>query len=193
MSITRRDALAAAVSCGLTAAAAARADETPAAKEPPKHDPVYSLLPDRVRTVFEDTFPGHRCIRLVTRGEKDAAVYRATVFDPANTSSASHQFVGGEFICTPPLYHLELDVQGKVLEEPPHPIGPDRLPKAVAAAYEKWNPKGLKRMTTMWWTEVSRGKDRVYRVNILVNQIKSYGASFKEDGTVLSADPTDGR
>ena len=70
MSITRRDALAAVVGCSLTAASAARADDKPAAKEPPKRNPVYSQLPDAIRKVFEDTFPNHRCIRLGSAGRK---------------------------------------------------------------------------------------------------------------------------
>jgi hypothetical protein len=193
MSITRRDALAAVVGGGLTTTAAAGADEKPAAVEPLKRDPVYSNLPTAARKVFEDTFPNHRIIRLVTRGDGEEAVYRGTVFDLTDTTLTSgHELVGGEFVTTPKLYYLEVDAKGKVLEELPRPIGPDRVPKAVLAAYEKWNPKGVKRMATMWTTEVPRGKGRVYGVYILVNQTKGYRASFKEDGTVLSADPTDG-
>lgn len=191
MSITRRAALVAVVGCGLTAAVA-WADEKPAASQERRLDPVYVHLPTEIRKVFEDTFPNHRCIRLVIRGEKNAAVYRATVFDLADMS-ATVLYVGEECICTPKLYQLELDARGKVVEETRRPIGPDRLPSAVAAAYEKWNPKGLKRMATLWSTEVPRGKDRVYFVHILVNAIKGYSASFKENGTVLTADPTEGR
>jgi hypothetical protein len=57
------------------------------------------------------------------------------------------------------------------------------------AGYEKWNPKGVKGQELWWLTEVPRGEARVYRVRIIVNQIKAYAASFKEDGSVLAADP----
>src|SRR5437764_11483644 len=82
MPITRRDALAAVAGCGLVTALAA-ADDKPL-PEAPKYDPVYGGVPEAVRKVFEDTFPRHRCIRLVVRGQDDTAVYRATVFDPAD-------------------------------------------------------------------------------------------------------------
>ena len=97
MSITRREALAAAVGCGLTTTAAAGADDKPAAKGPAWHDPVYSHVPPAVLAVFEGTFPNHRCIRMAIRGEKDAAVYRATVFAPASTRVHTQQ-VGEEIV-----------------------------------------------------------------------------------------------
>jgi hypothetical protein len=116
-------------------------------------------------------------------------VYRATVFDPAAMSSFS-QRVGGEHVTTPELYHLELDAGGKVLEETLRPVhDPGQLPKAVVAAYEKWNPKGVKGQELWWLTEVPRGEARVYRVRIIVNASKAYSASFTEDGSVLAADP----
>ena len=152
------------------------------------HDPVYMHLPEEIRRVFEETFPDHRCIRLVIRGEKEATVYRATVFHPAAMSSNS-QRVGGERIITPPLDHLELDASGKVLEETLHFVDAVRLPKPVTAAYEKWNPKGVTAREHFWLTEVQRGKDRVYRVRMIENAVKGYTALFKEDGSVLEADP----
>jgi hypothetical protein len=189
MSITRREALAAAVGCGLMTTVTAGADDKPAAPEPPKRDPIYSNVPDAIRKVFDDTFPNHRCIRMVTRGEKDATVYRATVFNPADLSVIT-QLVDGGHIMTPPLYHLELDATGKVLEETRRPVlDLGQLPKAVVAAHEKWNAKGVKGMALMWSTQVPRGKDRVYGVFIIVNSVTGYSASFKADGTVLKADP----
>src|SRR5262245_41308209 len=114
MSITRREALAAAVGCGLTATTAAGADEKPpGATGRTRRDPVYMHLPDAIRAVFEDTFPNHRCIRLARRQEKGAAVYRATVFDPAS-AGAQTQRVGEETVTQPILYHLELSAEGKV-------------------------------------------------------------------------------
>lgn len=187
MSITRREALAAAVAGGLTAAAAA--DEKPVAKEPPPRDPVYWSVPDPVRKVFETTFPGYRCIRLVTRGENDAAVYRATVFDPADWGRTSGGRIDGERVVTPPLYHIEVDATGKVLEETLRWVRLDQLPKAVLAAYQKWNPKGVQGAEFHCQTEVPRGKNRVYRVRIILSAIKAYTASFQEDGSVVAADP----
>jgi len=154
----------------------------------PSRDPVYMHLPEEIRKVFEETFPNHRCIRLVIRGEKEATVYRATVFHPAAMSSVSIR-VGGEQVITPPLDHLELDANGKVLEETLHFVDPGRLPKAVTAAYEKWNPKGFTAREHWWMTEVPRGKDRVYRVRMIENAVKGYTALFKEDGSVVEADP----
>jgi hypothetical protein len=187
MSITRRDALAAAL--GLTAATAGADEKPPAAKEPPRREPVYSHLPDAARKVFEDTFPGHFCIRMVTRGRRDAEVYRGTVFDPRSAGS-HHQHVDGEHVATPILYQLEVDANGKIVEEALRPIlDLARLPKAVVAAYEKWNPKGVKGQEFYWLTEVPREKDRVYRVRIILNAVKAYSATFAEDGTVLDAKP----
>lgn len=189
MSMTRRGALAAAVGCGLTTAALG--DEKPAAKEAPKRDPVLSsLTPAAVRKVFEDTFPGLRCIRLARRGKDNDVVYRGTFFDPAEWSSTTVRFVNGESVVTPPLYEQELDAAAKVIEETHRPIDPKQLPKAVQAAYEKWNPKGVEGLSGHFWlTEVPRGKDRIYRVTILLSAIKAYRASFKEDGTIVEADP----
>src|SRR5262249_8406231 len=142
-----------------------------------------------VRKVFEDTFPHHFCIRMVTRGKQDAEVYRGTVFDPRSAGS-SHQHVDSEHVATPILYQLEVDANGKVVEEMLRPIlDLTPLPKAVVAAYEKWNPKGVKGQELYWLTEVPREKARVYRVRIIVNAIKAYSASFAEDGTVLEAKP----
>jgi hypothetical protein len=152
------------------------------------HDPVYRHLPEEIRKIFEETFPDHRCIRLVIRGEKDATVYRGTVFNPAAMSSISKR-VAGEEVTTPPLDHLELDANGKVLEETLHFVDTRRLPKPVTAAYEKWNPKGVRAREHFWLTEVQRGKDRVYRVRMIENPVKGYTALFKEDGSVLEADP----
>jgi hypothetical protein len=193
MPVTRRQALAAAIGCGLTTTSTTRADEKPPpTREPLKQDPVHSHLPAATRKVFEETFPNHRIVRLVQRGDGEDAVYRGTVFDLSSpTLTSGHDRFGGELVTTPKLFYLEVDARGKVLEELPRPIEPDRAPRVVADAYEKWNAKGLKRLTTMWSTEIPRGKGRVYHVHILVNQIKSYWATFKEDGTVVRADPID--
>ena len=111
------------------------------------------------------------------------------MFDPADVWRTSGGLVNGESVITPILDELEVDAHGKVLEEPLRLFDPKRLPKAVAAAYEKWNPKGVKGAEIFWQTEVSRGKDRVYRVRIIMSSIKAYSASFKEDGAVLATDP----
>ena len=191
MPVTRRQALAAAVGCGLTATAVTRAeDKLPATAEPLKQDPVLSHLPAATRKVFEDTFPNHRIVRLVQRGDGEGAAFRGTVFDLASsTLTSGHDRFGGELVTTPKLFYLEVDAKGKVLEELPRPIEPARAPKAVVDAYDKWNPKELRRLTTMWSTEVPRGKNRVYHVHILVSQVKSYRATFNEVGAVVRADP----
>ena len=52
--------------------------------------------------------------------------------------------VDGEHVATPILYQLEVDANGKIVEEALRPIlDLARLPKAVVAAYENWNPKGV--------------------------------------------------
>lgn len=186
MSITRRQALGIAGGCGLTTAGV---DEKPAAAGPPKSDPVLRLLTPAARKVFEDTFPGHRCIRLARRGKDEDAVYRGTFFDPANWAGATVELIGGESVVTPPLFHLEVDAGGKVLEETIRPIDPKRLPKAVLAEYDKWNPKGVTGREHFWLTEVPRGKGRVYRVQIILIAVKSYRASFREDGSIVKAEP----
>ena len=188
MSSTRCVVLAAAVGCAL-ATTAGGDDKPPAANPLPQPDPVFSHVPMAIRPVFEKTFPNHRCIRLATRRVKGATVYyRATVFNPASMG-ASHQLVGGESVATPILYQLELDADGKVVEETLRPIDPAQLPKAVLAAYEKWNPKGVEGREHWWQTEVPREQARVYRVRIIVNAVTAYSASFAEDRTVLAADP----
>ena len=187
MSLTRREALTAAVGCGLMTTAV-RADEKPAAT--PQRDPVLSSVPGAVRKVFDDTFPGHRCIRMARRGLDQAAVYRGTFFNPDSWSSAGVRMVDGESVTTPPLYHLELDASGKVLEESPRWIDAKQLPKAVRDAYQKWNPKGVEgRSGHFWQTQVERGKARVYWVTVHLSAVKGYGATFQEDGTVVKADP----
>jgi hypothetical protein len=189
VSVNRRNALAAVVPGGLTATAI-RADEQPPADVQPEADPILSQgLPDAVRRAFTDALPGYWCVRLAVRGEGDGAVYRATVFHPSRGQTSN--VIGEEAVTTPRFYDVELDARGESLEETVRPTTPDHVPQAVLAAYEKWNPKSLKRMATMWSTEVPRGKDRVYRVYILVNQNKRYRAFFKDDGTVVEADPTD--
>src|SRR5688500_14465576 len=103
---TRRDALAAALGCGLTTTTAA-ADDKPAVAEPLKRDPMYSNLSAAARKVFEETFPSHRIIRLVMRGDGEDAVYRGTVFGLADTTLTSgHDRATGEFVTTPRLWHL---------------------------------------------------------------------------------------
>jgi hypothetical protein len=188
--MTRRVVLAAVVGFGLTmTAVAGAADQQPAGKEKPRN-PLYSSMPSAVRAVFEDAFPNHVCIRLVRRQEKGATMYRGTVFDSAS-GGAQTKRVGEEIVTEPILYHLEISETGKVLEETLRPVfDPKQLPKAVLAAYEKWNPKGVTGSSGHWWmTEVPRGEARVYRVRIILSAVKAYSASFKEDGTVLAADP----
>src|SRR5262249_58917165 len=128
-----------------------------------------------------------RCIRLVIRGTGEAAVYRATVFDPADVWRTSGRLVNGESVITPILDELEVDARGKVLEEPLRLFDRARLPKAAAAAYEKWNPKGAKGQEQIWQTEVARGKARVYRAKIILSAVKAYSASSREDGTLPEA------
>lgn len=188
MSITRRNALVSVVGCGLTSIAAG-AGERPAGQGSPPSDPVLSQLPPAVRKVFESTFPGHRCIRLVTRGRNEAAVYRGTFFNPANWSSTTGGLVNGESVVTPPLFHLELDASASVLEETYRSVDPKQLPKPVQAAYRKWNPKGITSQEHYWLTEVARGQPRVYRVAIILSAVKAYRATFREDGSIVEADP----
>jgi hypothetical protein len=116
-------------------------------------------------------------------------VYRGTFFDHADWSSSAGGIVDGEHVVTPPLYHLELDAAAKVLEETLRSIDPKQFPKAVMAAYQKWNPKGVEGPEHYWLTEVPRGKARVYRVVLIFNAVKAYRATFREDGTVVEADP----
>jgi len=191
MPVNRRQALAAAIGCGLTTASTTRADEKPPqTREPLKQDPVLPHLPAAARKVFEETFPNHRIIRLVQRGDGEDAVYRGTVFDLSSpTLTSGHDRFAGELVTTPKLFYLEVDAKGKIQEELPRPIEPTQAPKAVVDAFDKWNRKELRRLTTIWSTEIPRGKDRVYHVHILVSQVKSYWATFKEDGTVVRADP----
>lgn len=188
MSLTRRDALAAALGGGLLTATAG-ADEKPAAAERPWADPVIAHVPLVIRPVFESTFPGHRCVRMAVRKGKPAPTYRGTFFNPTDPTVHTKRDDDGDLVTQPILYHLEVASDLTIVEETPHPLHLKLVPAGVMAAYQKWDPHQIKAMARMWYTGVPRGKDRVYYVNILVNQIKAYGATFKEDGTVIKADP----
>jgi hypothetical protein len=203
MATTRRGALMAAAA-GLTAATAglAGADDVPIpAVEPrklPEIDPVLSHMPVKLVKLVTDTFPRHRGYRLGIRKEKEkdkegkekeVTVYRVRVFDPFSPS-AQGKAEGDESVITPVVYELELTEGGKIVEELPHPVfDQNQLPQAVVDRYAKWNPRGVKGMAVKWYTELPKGKERVYRVRVLVNAITAYDAAFKPDGSVISAKP----
>lgn len=187
MTLSRRGAMAAAVGCGVAATASGTEIQPPPAE--PRRDPMYGDMPEAIRAVFESTFPNHRCVRMAMRQEKGAAVYRGTVFDPA-CSAAHTQLVGDETVSQPILYHLEVSADARVIEETAHPVlDLERLPKPVVASYKKWNPKGVTGREHWWTTELPRGGTRVYRVRIILNAVTAYTAAFREDGTVVAADP----
>jgi hypothetical protein len=192
MAMTRRAALAAAAGFGLTTATARADEKPPAAGERPRPDPVLTNVPPAILPVFDKTFPNHRCIRMAMRPVKDKGkdryTYRGTFFNPTATRVRT-KGEGEDIVTQPILYHLEVSEEGKVIEETTRPVEPAAVPRAVLAAYDKWDPKPVKAMARTWTTAVPRGKDRVYGVYVLVNQIKAYSASFNEDGTVVSADP----
>lgn len=188
MAITRREALTAAAACGAATTATA-APIPPTIK--PLSDPLFSHTPKEVRAVLEDTFPLHLCIRLAERWNerRETVSYRATVFNPASRG-AHTQLVNGELVSQPILYHIELTPKGTVVEETPRPIlDLSKVPKVVMDSYRKWNPHEVRGMTVSWITQVPRGGERTYSVGILMSAIKAYGATFKLDGTILSADP----
>lgn len=188
MAITRREALTAAVACGVTATDATAAPVPPMIR--PLSDPLYSRLNKEARAVVEDTFPLHLCIRLVERRVRDETVaYRVTVFNPASRGART-KMVDGESVSEPILYHLELTPKGTIIEETPRPIlDLAKLPKPVLESYRKWNPREVRNMMVTWITEVPRGGTRTYRAHILVSAIKAYNATFKPDGSVITADP----
>lgn len=102
-----------------------------------------------------------------SRGLGEKAVYRGTFFNLAVWSASGVRQEGEESVATPPLYHREGDAAGNIVDETPRPIDPMLLPKAVQAAYEKWNPNGLVgRSGHYWMTEVPRGKARVYQRSV---------------------------
>jgi len=158
MSITRREALAAAVGCGLTTTGAAGADDKPPRPaEPPRRDPVYGSLPEAIRAVFETTFPGYRCIRMAIRQEKGAAVYRGTVFNPP--AGAQTRRVGEESVTEPILYHLEVAADAKIIEETPRPVDPGRLPRRSSPPTRSGTRRGSKGREHWWNDGGARGKD----------------------------------
>ena len=86
MSMNRRHALVA-VASGLTCAAAARADDKPAAKVEDKfptlpRDSLLAALPPPARKVLEHWFPNYWCIRLVTDHRANPKLYQVTLFHP---------------------------------------------------------------------------------------------------------------
>jgi hypothetical protein len=195
MTMNRRDALTAVVG-GLMCTAAAGADDKPAAKVEDKfptlpRDTLLAALPPAALKVVEFWFPNYWCVRLVTHHQANPKWYRATLFTPRGPRRTN--WTEGNEIAVPPMYEVSVTEEGKVLEESSHAIERDLVPMAVIAAYEKWNPTAVKGMVTTWATEVAAGKERVFRVAIVVSQVKFYAASFQADGTVIKADPIDAR
>ena len=195
MTINRRHALTAVVG-GLACTAAARADDKPAAKVEDRfptlpRDSLLAALPPAALKVVEHWFPNHWCVRLVTHHRANPKWYQATLFMPRGQRSIN--WIDGDEIAVPPMYQVSVNAEGMVLEESNHAIERDLVPEVVTAAAEKWNPTGVKGMATTWATEVAAGKERIYRVAIVVSQVKFYAASFQPDGTVIKADPIDAR
>jgi hypothetical protein len=190
MFITRFEALAVAFSCSLMTAAICADDKPDPATARPRPDVVLNNagIPKEVRAVCEENFSGYQCLRVAEREEKGTKVFRMTFFAPADTRT-QHRTENGEQVTKLPLYDLEMTASGKVLEETYHWIDPKRLPKAVQASYEKWNPKGARGMAVISLTDVPKGEGRRFHVRIIMNQIKAYYASFKEDGSIISAEP----
>jgi hypothetical protein len=187
MTMNRRAALTAVVG-GLACAGAAKAED----KFPtlPRDSLLAALAPAALKVV-EHWFPNYWCVRLVTHHQANPKWYHATLFTPRGPRRTN--WSDGNEIAVPPMYEVSVDADGKVLEESNHAIERGLVPKAVLAAFAKWNAKGVGGMATTWATEVAAGKERVFRVAILMSQVKFYAATFQADGTVLTADPIEGR
>jgi hypothetical protein len=173
-------------SCVMTNLVGAEAPTAPVAQP----DPVLSDAPEAIRSIFEAAFPSHRyrCVRMA-RPVNAPEVFRGKFFDLTLSKVRCGQR-GDEFVSEPIFYEMEVAANGKVVEETPRPVlDRDGLPKPVQAAYGKWNPKGVKGMFVHWYTSVPRGQERVYTVRILIDQLTLHDATFKEDGTVVHADP----
>jgi hypothetical protein len=155
----------------------------------PMEDPILRFLPKEVRKACEDAFPGHRALRAVERQAGGAPVYRVTVFSSTDTMVYAKK-IGDDHVSELPLYHLELTADGKVVEESRHAVPESRVPKAVLAGYRTWNPGGVKGMAVVWGVELQKGTDRVFSVNVILSSVKTYFASFKEDGSVVAAEPS---
>ena len=187
MSLNRRTAMAAvAGSCVMTNLAGAESPMVHVVQP----DPVRRHVPEAVELIFEAVFPSnqYRCVRMA-RPLNAPEMFRGRFFSLSD-SRVRNGKKGEEFVSEPIFYEMEVAADGKVVEETLHPVlDSNDLPKPVQAAYGKWNPKGVKGMHVQWSTGVPRGQERVYSVAIVINQLTGHGARFKEDGTLVYADP----
>jgi len=187
MSLNRRAAMAAvAGSCVMTNLAGAESP-TGHVVQP---DPVRKHAPEAIELIFEAAFPSqrYRCVRMA-RPLNAPEMFRGRFFSLSDSKVRSGQ-EGKDFVSEPIFYEMEVAADGKVIEETLHPVLDwDELPKPVQTAYGRWNPKGVKGMFVRWYTGVPRGKERVYMVQILIDQLTLHGATFEEDGTLVHADP----
>ena len=187
MCLNRRAAMAAvAGSCMMTNLAGAEAPTVQVVQP----DPVRRLAPEAVERTFEAAFPSqrYRCVRMA-HPLNAAETFRGRFFSLSDSKVRNGQ-EEKEFVSEPIFYEMEVAADGKVIEETLHPVlDGDELPKPVQAAYGRWNPKGVKGMFVRWYTGVPRGKERVYMVQILIDQLTLHDATFKGDGTVVAADP----
>jgi len=187
MSLNRRAAMAAvAGSCVMTNLAGAESPTVHVVQP----DPVRSDAPDAIKLIFEAVFPSqrYRCVRMA-RPLNAPEMFRGRFFSLSDSRARSGK-EGEEFVSEPIFYEMEVAADGKVVEETLHPVLDwNELPNPVQAAYGRWNPKGVKGMRVQWSTGVPRGQERVYSVAIVINQLTGHGARFKEDGTLVHADP----
>ena len=82
-----------------------------------------------------------------------------------------------------------MTADGKVLTESDHPIEKSQVPKAVLDSYKKWNPRGVEGMGPRWSVESKKAENRVYHVEMDLNAVTRYKASFKEDGSIVAVKP----
>jgi len=147
---------------------------------------VYGSLPEAIRAVFETTFPVTGASGWPIRQEKGAAVYRGTVFNPP--AGCPDRRVGEESVTEPILYHLEVAADAKIIEETPRPVDPVGCRRRSSPPTRSGTRRGSRAGST-GDTEVPPWEGPVYHVRINRERVKGYTASFKEDGSVVAADP----
>jgi hypothetical protein len=112
-----------------------------------------------------------------------------TSFSPSNPA-VHHRKSGEELVRALPLYDLEVTGDGEVVEESRHDVAEAHVPKAVLGGYRRLNLRGVSGMATVWSAERAKGKARVYTVSVIFSEVSTCFASFKEDGSLVSAPPS---
>jgi hypothetical protein len=173
--------------CGADADKGGRASgkETTSGTEP--IDPVIRDLPQAVAKTYRNLFPGARVWQCVQTGKGEKATYELTVFYP-DSAAVHSKLVDSAYVRTLPNYTLILNSAGGVIREEGHQISEKVVPEVVRKAFDEWRrpfPKSVLAPFVVWYAYQAEGAPRLYRGQVIINQIEDYSATFKGDGTLV--------